>query len=54
MPRRSRPRVGGAAVSYSGCAVVRDGVVWLHYTGNVKDDQGRRESYSVQSPPPTS
>ena len=30
---------------YSGCAVVRDGVVWLHYTGNVKDDQGRRESY---------
>jgi beta-fructofuranosidase len=30
---------------YSGGAVVRDGEVWLHYTGNVKDDQGRREAY---------
>ena len=30
---------------YSGGAVVRDGLVWLHYTGNVKDDQGRREAY---------
>ncbi|MCW5950660.1 MAG: glycoside hydrolase family 32 protein [Propionibacteriaceae bacterium] len=30
---------------YSGGAVVRDGAVWLHYTGNVKDDQGRREAY---------
>lgn len=30
---------------YSGGAVVRDGVVWLHYTGNVKDELGRREAY---------
>lgn len=30
---------------YSGGAVVRDGAVWLHYTGNVKDEQGRREAY---------
>ena len=30
---------------YSGGAVVHDGTVWLHYTGNVKDAEGRRESY---------
>lgn len=30
---------------YSGGAVVHEGVVWLHYTGNVKDAEGRRESY---------
>ncbi len=30
---------------YSGGAVVQDGSVWLHYTGNVKDDQGRRGAY---------
>lgn len=30
---------------YSGGAVVHDGTVWLHYTGNVKDDQGRRGAY---------
>lgn len=30
---------------YSGGAVVADGTVWLHYTGNVKDDDGRRSSY---------
>lgn len=30
---------------YSGGAVVHDGTVWLHYTGNVKDDDGNRETY---------
>ena len=30
---------------YSGGAVAHDGKVWLHYTGNVKDAEGRRESY---------
>jgi len=30
---------------YSGGAVVHDGRVWLHYTGNVKDAEGRREAY---------
>lgn len=30
---------------YSGGAVVHEGTVWLHYTGNVKDAEGRREAY---------
>ncbi|MGC3953513.1 MAG: glycoside hydrolase family 32 protein [Propionicimonas sp.] len=30
---------------YSGGAVVHGGQVWLHYTGNVKDEQGRRQAY---------
>ena len=30
---------------YSGGAIEADGKVWLHYTGNVKDDDGNRESY---------
>ena len=30
---------------YSGGATVHDGRVWLHYTGNVKDELGRREAY---------
>lgn len=30
---------------YSGGAVVHDDTVWLHYTGNVKDAEGRREAY---------
>lgn len=30
---------------YSGGALVQGDTVWLYYTGNVKDAQGRRESY---------
>lgn len=30
---------------YSGGALVHDGTVWLHYTGNVKNPDGTRESY---------
>ena len=31
--------------AYSGGAIVHDGDVWFHYTGNVKTDAGERESY---------
>lgn len=30
---------------YSGGATIRGDEVWLHYTGNVKNDRGQRESY---------
>ena len=35
--------------AYSGGATVHDGRVWLHYTGNVKDELGRREAYQCAS-----